>query len=176
MLTLQRYSFQVEYRKGSSLLIADTLSRAPLPETTHKGVHDEFVYRVEFEGNNPELSGFQDATVQEIRTEANTDPKQNALRTLIETGWPNDKAAVDRSVMNLPRTKDSYLNKIVLSYLLRFDQASSTSCMQLIVVLSLLFDMLVAVCSGRASTAKSQTCAQTAPLVHSMPSNILENH
>jgi len=66
MLTLQRYLFQVEYRKGSSLLIADTLSRAPLPETTHKGVHDELVYRVEFEGNNPELSGFQDATVQEI--------------------------------------------------------------------------------------------------------------
>ena len=94
MLTLQRYSFQVEYRKGSSLLIADTLSRAPLPETTHKGVHDELVYRVEFEGNNPELSGFQDATVQEIRTEANTDPEQKALRTLIETGWPNDKAAV----------------------------------------------------------------------------------
>ena len=35
MLTLQRYSFTVEYRKGSSLLIADTLSRAPLPGTTH---------------------------------------------------------------------------------------------------------------------------------------------
>ena len=33
---------------------------------THKEVHDELVYRVEFEGNNPELSGFQDATVKEI--------------------------------------------------------------------------------------------------------------
>ena len=63
MLTLQRYSFTVEYRKGSSLLIADTLSRAPLPETTHGHLHDELVYRVEFEDNNPELSGFQDATV-----------------------------------------------------------------------------------------------------------------
>ena len=61
MLTLQRYSFTVEYRKGTSLLIADTLSRAPLPETTHGHLHDELVYRVEFEDNNPELSGFQDA-------------------------------------------------------------------------------------------------------------------
>jgi len=72
----------------------DTLSCAPLPKTTHKGVHDELVYSVEFEGNNPELSGFQDATVQEIQTEANTDPEQKALCTLIETGWPNNKAAV----------------------------------------------------------------------------------
>ena len=94
MLTLQRYSFTVEYRKGSSLLIADTLSRAPLPETTHGHLHDELVYRVEFENNNPELSGFQDATVQEIRTEASTDPEQKALHTFVETGWPNDKASV----------------------------------------------------------------------------------
>ena len=33
LLTLQRYSFTVEYRKGSTLHIADTLSRAPLPIT-----------------------------------------------------------------------------------------------------------------------------------------------
>lgn len=49
MLTLQRYSFTVEYRKGSSLLMADTLSCAPLPETTHGHLHDELVYQVEFE-------------------------------------------------------------------------------------------------------------------------------
>ena len=94
MLTLQCYSFTVEYRKGSSLLIADTLSRSPLPETTHGHLHDELVYRVEFEDNNPKLSGFQDATVQEIRTEASTDPEQKAFRTFVETGWPNDKASV----------------------------------------------------------------------------------
>lgn len=32
--------------------------------------------------------------VHEIRTEANTDSEQKALCTLIETGWPNDKATV----------------------------------------------------------------------------------
>ena len=44
MLALQRYSFHVEYHKGSSLLIADTLSRDPLPTTSHKTVHEELVY------------------------------------------------------------------------------------------------------------------------------------
>ncbi|KAK2561949.1 hypothetical protein P5673_015370, partial [Acropora cervicornis] len=61
--------------------------------TTHGHLHDELVYRVEFEDNNPELSGFRDATVQEIRTEASTDPEQKALRTFVETG-SNDKASV----------------------------------------------------------------------------------
>ena len=94
MLTLQRYSFTVEYRKGSSLLIADTLLHAPLPDTTHGHLQDELVYRVEFEDNHPELSGFEDAKVKELRTEASTDPEQKALRTFVETGWPNDKASV----------------------------------------------------------------------------------
>ena len=35
ILTFQRYSCSIEYRKGSFLHIADTVSRAPLPETTH---------------------------------------------------------------------------------------------------------------------------------------------
>ena len=94
MLTLQRYLFSVEYRKGSSLHIADTVSRAPLLETTHGRIHDELVYRVEFEENSPELSDLKYPTVQEIRAEASTDPEQRALRTFIETGWPNDNALV----------------------------------------------------------------------------------
>ena len=53
MLTLQRYTFTVEYRKGSTLHIADTLSRAPLPITSHKQVQDELVYRVELEAEHP---------------------------------------------------------------------------------------------------------------------------
>ena len=94
MLALQRYTFTVEYRKGSTLHIADTLSRAPLPTTSHKQVHDELVYRVELEAEHPDLSGFQDATLQELRVASLTDPEQTTLRSLVETGWANDKAAV----------------------------------------------------------------------------------
>ena len=48
MLTLQRYTFRVEYRNGSTLQLADTLSRAPL--------RDVHVYRVEYEIDNPDPS------------------------------------------------------------------------------------------------------------------------
>ena len=94
MLILQRYTFQVEYHKGSTLHITDTLSRAPLPATSHQPVRDELVCRVEFETDTPDLSGLQDATLQDIRTTASTDPEQAILHSLIESEWPPDKAAV----------------------------------------------------------------------------------
>jgi len=94
MLSLQCYTFTVEYRKRSTLHIADTLSLAPLPITSNKQVHDEMVYRVALEAEHPDLSGFQAATLQEIRVAALTDPEQSTLRSLFEAGWPNDKAAV----------------------------------------------------------------------------------
>lgn len=79
-------------------------------------------------------------------------------------------------VTNLPYTKDSYSNKIVSSYLLRFDQTLFTSFMQFTVVSSLPSDTLVPVCSGQGLTAKLKTSARSVLLVHNMPSNILENH
>lgn len=83
MLSLQRYSFCVEYYKGVSLHIADTLSQAPLSTTSHKQMHDEFVYRTELEFNSPDLSGFQDATLQDIRAASSTDPELVVLRRFI---------------------------------------------------------------------------------------------
>ena len=94
ILALQRYSFRAEYQKGFPLHIADTLSRAPLPTISHKQVHDELIYRVEFESTTPELSGFQDATMRDIRAAASSDPDQITLHSLVLTGWPNDKSTL----------------------------------------------------------------------------------
>ena len=130
MLTLQRYTFHVEYCKGSSLHIAGTLSRAPLPTTSHKQVHDELVYRVEFESNTPDLSGFHNATLRDIRAVASTDSAQNILRSLISDGWSNDKAAVPElarpywSVRHELTTHDGLLFKQDRINLLVFAKAS----------------------------------------------------
>ncbi len=94
MLMHQRYTFRVEYHKGSTLLIADTLSRAPLLTTAHNPTHDEMVYRVDFEADNPDLSGFHDATLQDIKAAALTDPEQVEVQALIITGWPTNKTSV----------------------------------------------------------------------------------
>ena len=98
MLKLQRYSFNVEYRRGCTLVIADTLSRAPLPDASHYPVHQDLVYRLELEHAAPDLSGFQNATLQDIQAAAATDPEQIELRSIIETGWPADKNSLPDSV------------------------------------------------------------------------------
>ena len=54
--------------------------------------------RVEFESNHPDLSGFSDVTLQDIRIGTATNREQTALRTLVESGWPTDKASVPESV------------------------------------------------------------------------------
>ena len=94
LLSLQHYSFR--YRKGLALLIADTLSREPLPMSPHEPQLQ--LMRVEFESNHPDLSGFSDVTLQDTRIAAATDREQTALRTLVESGWPTDKASVPESV------------------------------------------------------------------------------
>lgn len=59
---------------------------------------NELVYRVEFERDFADLSGFSDITVQDIRLPAATDREQTELRTLVELGWRTDRASVHESV------------------------------------------------------------------------------
>lgn len=65
--------------------------------SSHEPVND-LVYRGQFESGHPDLSGFQDVTLQDIRIAAATDEEQTELRTLVESGWPTDKASVRESV------------------------------------------------------------------------------
>ncbi|CAB4011729.1 Hypothetical predicted protein [Paramuricea clavata] len=52
------------------------------------------VYRVDFEADNPDLSCFQDATLQEIRAAVLTDPEKIEVQALVESGWPAQKVSV----------------------------------------------------------------------------------
>ena len=49
IMTLQCYSFKLEYRKGTSLLIADTLSRAALTSSVRTKVKGLNVFHADFE-------------------------------------------------------------------------------------------------------------------------------
>ena len=56
------------------------------------------VYRVQFQHDHPDLLGFSDVTLQDIRIAAATNREQTELRTLMESGWPTDKASATESV------------------------------------------------------------------------------
>ena len=59
MLELQRYGFEVHYRKGVELYVADTLSRAP----SDKGATSDEELRSEFE----QVSAIEDTEVSDER-------------------------------------------------------------------------------------------------------------
>lgn len=94
MLRLQRYSFRVVYKPGASLVLADTLSRAPVSSQYHEAAHEDFVYRTELESDIPDMSQFQDCTLDQIQSHARNDPQYLILRPLVANGWPDSKAQV----------------------------------------------------------------------------------
>ena len=97
MMRLQIYSFVVQYQKGSSLHIADTLSRAYLPNSVKTNVTGYEVFRIDLESykDNPRLLP---STTSNIRTETTNDPSLSALREIITNGWPGKKDALPESL------------------------------------------------------------------------------
>ena len=90
LITLQRYRFDLEYRKGTTLLIADTLSRAALHTPVNAPVTGFEVFRLECEAvcRNPRLTG---ETERDIVQLTNADETLSALRDMILDGWPDDR-------------------------------------------------------------------------------------
>jgi hypothetical protein len=99
-LQLQKYDITLVYKKGAELFIADTLSRAPLNETTQS--HDEldqFVVMTVLRISEPKQA--------ELATATKSDPKLQKLAAVIQHGWPAKPSKVPQphnptfpSVMN----------------------------------------------------------------------------
>ena len=51
MMRLQRYNIRVTYKKGMSLILADTLSRAPHPTVNNSKQTNFEIFRIDIDGN-----------------------------------------------------------------------------------------------------------------------------
>lgn len=89
LLNLQRYSLNVKYKKGKDLYLADTLSRAYLPEVNAC----EFSRELEEIDHRPWMP-VREETWQQLQNAAADDPVQQTLRRVIMRGWPDSKADV----------------------------------------------------------------------------------
>ena len=95
MMRLQRYSFKVEYRKGTSLYIADTLARAALPVSVDAKVTGFEVFRVELmEEENQSNPRLIDNTEIKIKKETSADNELTELHKYIVHGWPDGRASL----------------------------------------------------------------------------------
>ncbi|KAB0797405.1 hypothetical protein PPYR_08399 [Photinus pyralis] len=89
-LTLQSYDFEVKYKRGSQLYIADALSRASHKEDNFKILESEVeahVHLIEFAGMSPEK-------FNQLVNETMKDPELITLKTVINEGWPKSKDEV----------------------------------------------------------------------------------
>jgi transposase InsO family protein len=94
VMRLQRYSFQTKYKKGSTLLLADTLSRAYLDSPTLAKTTGFDIFRLELDELEPN-ERLSPETSQTLQRETVSDPQLSKLADAIKNGWPNSKEHLD---------------------------------------------------------------------------------
>ena len=104
MLRLQKFNLDVTYKKGSELYLADTLSRAFLPERTkQEGSVDDILsvdnYRGDAEKEVESIDMLHYLSVTEdtlnlIKQATEEDNRMKTLKTTIRGGWPVTKDMV----------------------------------------------------------------------------------
>ena len=85
MMRLQKYDFEVRYQQGTSMYIADMLSRAFLPTTEHpSGTEFENVHMTSFLPISSEK-------VKDIQLATDEDESLQMLKQIIIQGWPQER-------------------------------------------------------------------------------------
>ena len=102
LLQLQKYDLQIEFVKGKSIPLADTLSRKYLPDTFSElsegmDLHVHFVV-----SNLP----FSDGKLQELVEAGNSDQRFHNLKTVIKDGWPENRSDCSPSIIDYWNHRD----------------------------------------------------------------------
>ena len=91
LMRLQRYNIQVVYKKGSTMVLADTLSRATLPIRNESKQSDFEVFRVDIEQDIPSHERITSLTLLQLRVQTLKDESMKDLARTIISGWPMSK-------------------------------------------------------------------------------------
>ena len=99
LLKIQGCNFEIEYRPGDKLILADTLSRLPNPINNDDVDMDVRVDGLALEAEYPQhltiaLINFPTARQQLLNAETLRDPVLNALKEIIYHGWPDNVNAL----------------------------------------------------------------------------------
>lgn len=95
ILCLQRYNLKLKYVRGTEMVLADTLSRAPENTVVFDKTYDIYKLKKVFEYieevNILDTIRVRDTTISKIRAATKEDEAMQALKQLIINGWPQDK-------------------------------------------------------------------------------------
>ena len=84
LLKMQKYDVTIIYKPGPEMYLADTLSRAFLPNTDNAQGEFEHI-------NEVKLLPMTDGRLEEMRTSTHDDEVLQELKEVIQTGWPEEK-------------------------------------------------------------------------------------
>ena len=84
IMTTQKYSLNVTYCPGKQLVLANTLSRAHLPECGES-------IEEKFDINVLQTLPISNTKLHQLKEETNKDPHLQQLASVIATGWPEVK-------------------------------------------------------------------------------------
>ena len=87
MIRLQKYDLEIRYQRGNRMFLADTLSRAYLPSCTQVEAEFEAINMVNY-------LPISEARLLQIQRETEKDESLQALKAVIQQGWPEDKSAL----------------------------------------------------------------------------------
>jgi hypothetical protein len=90
LLRTQKYVFELVYKPGTAIPVADALSRSPLPD---KPVSDVVTV------NNVSFSPIKSGRLEEIRVASEKDQTLTELKNTIMKGWPDDKSFVSPTII-----------------------------------------------------------------------------
>ena len=102
LLQLQRYSLDVTYQPGDQQVVADTLSRAPLSQTTTEWKPDEVVFQLQ-SIRESEYIPISDQCIRDVQKAGLQDVEQIVLRKVVTQGWLS-------AISQVPEVVHSYWN------------------------------------------------------------------
>lgn len=100
MLLAQDYNYDVKYKPGKDITVADVLSCAPIGESSHEEMVDV---------NNVTFSAIKPDRLDSIRRATKQDETLVKLEGVIQKGWPEEKSTL--LLCTLP-TRTNYLCKM----------------------------------------------------------------
>jgi transposase InsO family protein len=105
LLRLQKYDLEVNYKKGSEMYVADTLSRAFLKTHTDKTNQDHIftITRSYIEQELENINVVQGLPISnerlnQIKEETARDPNMQELMSVVKDGWPDSRSELSTSI------------------------------------------------------------------------------
>ncbi|KAK3108757.1 hypothetical protein FSP39_014959 [Pinctada imbricata] len=99
LLTLQKYDLTVKYKPGSTMYVADTLSRAYLHEA-----NEQLIPNLEI--NSLSYLPMSTERYHELQIATSRDPELIVLQDITQSGWPNNKRDVPECIRHYYNHRD----------------------------------------------------------------------